>query len=143
MLRNKTIRGAALAFAATAALAVTSGAQAHNMATVTIRHQMRGCHTWSFANGPFQPTLSFTVKSGTLLTVVNNDVMPHKLIQTAGPKLRLTHANMNHMSASTSVKFQQRGLYKFMTRAGEDYPNMPEMHTMGKDYVLHLAVLVK
>jgi plastocyanin len=143
MLRNKTIRGAALAFAATAALAVTSGAQAHNMATVTIRHQMRGCHTWSFANGPFQPTLSFTVKSGTELTVVNNDVMPHKLIQTAGPKLRLTHANMNHMSASTSFTPMKKGLYRFTTKAGEDYPSMGEMHTMGKDYVLHMTLRVK
>jgi plastocyanin len=143
MLRNKAIRGAALAFAATAALALTATAPAGGAKTVTISHTMRGCHMWQLGNGKLQPSFSMTIAAGTAVRFVNNDIMPHKLIQTAGPKLRVAHANMNHMSASTSVKFQQRGLYKFMTRAGEDYPNMPEMHTMGKDYVLHLAVLVK
>jgi plastocyanin len=84
-----------------------------------------------------------TITAGTVVRFVNNDVMPHKLIQTAGSKLRLAHANMNHMSASTTVKFQKSGLYKFTTKAGEDYKGMPEMHTIGKDYVLRLVVRVK
>jgi hypothetical protein len=53
MQRKHKIRGAVLALAALSALAVTSAAPAQSTATVTIRHQMRGCHSWSFNCGPF------------------------------------------------------------------------------------------
>ena len=89
MQRKQRIRGAALALAALVALAVTSAAPAGGRATVTIRHQMRGCHSWSFNSGPFKPSQSVSVKAGTVLRFTNNDVMPHKLVQAAGPKLRL------------------------------------------------------
>src|SRR6266496_1575327 len=104
---------------------------------------MRGCHVWHFANGQPRPSFSVTLEAGAVLKVVNNDVMPHKLIQTAGPKLQLAHANMNHMSASTSVKLVRKGTYRFTTKAGEDYPSMSMMKTTGEDYVLHLTVHVK
>ncbi|HYT51115.1 MAG TPA: hypothetical protein VEL10_02795 [Gaiellaceae bacterium] len=143
MTSKRMIRAGALALATTAALVVTSAAPAHGIATVTITHQMRGCHVWHFANGQPRPSFSVTLEAGAVLKVVNNDVMPHKLIQTAGPKLRLTHANMNHMSASTSVKLVKKGVYRFTTKAGEDYPSMGEMHTIGEDYVLHMTVRVK
>jgi plastocyanin len=98
---------------------------------------------WQVGSGNPHPSLSTSVKAGTVLRFVNNDVMPHKLVQTAGPKLRLVHANMNHMSASTSVRLAQRGVYRFTTKAGEDYPSMSMMKTTGEDYVLHLTVHVK
>ena len=85
---NQTIRGAVLAFVALAALAATATAPAGSTGTITIRHQTRGCHSWSFNSGPFKPALSVNVKAGTVLKITNNDVMSHKLIQTAGPKAR-------------------------------------------------------
>src|SRR6266508_2458581 len=48
-----------------------------------------------------------------------------------------------HPSLSTSVKLMQRGVYRFTTKAGEDYPSMSMMKTTGEDYVLHLTVRVK
>ena len=87
MQRRKKIRGAALGFAALVALAVTAAAPAGNSATITIRHQMRGCHSWSFNSGLFKPSLSVNVRPGTVLKITNNDVMPHKLVQTAGYKV--------------------------------------------------------
>jgi plastocyanin len=78
-----------------------------------------------------------------MVRFVNNDVMPHRLIKQAGPKLTLTHANMNRMSASTSVRFARAGTYRFTTKAGEDYPWMKMMKTIGEDNVLHLTVHVK
>jgi plastocyanin len=144
MTRTTTIRAGALALAALAALAITTAAPAHGVTTtITISHTMRGCHMWQVGSGQKHPSLSVTIKAGTALKFLNNDVMPHKLLQTSGAQLRFAHANMNHMSASTSVKFAKSGIYKFTTRAGEDYRWVPEMHTMGKDYVLHLTVLVK
>jgi plastocyanin len=125
------------------ALIGTSAAPAASMATVTISHQMRGCHVWQLDNGKAKPTLSVTLKAGTVLRFVNNDVMPHKLVQQAGPRLALRHANMNHMSATTTVKLASKGVYHFTTKAGEDYPSMGMMKTVGEDYVLHLTVHVK
>lgn len=97
----------------------------------------------SFCGGPLRPSPSVSVKAGTVLRLVNNDIMPHKLIQTAGPKLHPVGANMNHTSASTSVKLMRKGLYRFTTKAGEDYASMSMMKTVGEDYVLHLRVRVK
>ena len=143
MQHRKRIRGAALGFAALVALAVTSAAPAGSSATITIRHQMRGCHSWSFNSGPFKPSLSVSVKAGTVLRITNNDVMPHKLIQAAGPKVRLAHPNMIKMASSATVKLTQKGVYRFTTKAGEDYSWAGSMKTVGEDNVLRLTVRVK
>jgi plastocyanin len=137
------IRGAVLALAALAALAVTSAAPAGSGATMTIRHQMRGCHSWSFNHGLFKPSLFVSVKAGTVLRFTNNDVMPHKLVQAAGPKMHLVHPNMIKMASSATVKLTKRGVYRFTTKAGEDYAWAGSMKTVGEDNVLHLTVRVK
>ena len=143
MQRKHKIRGAVLALAALSALAVTSAAPAGGGAAVTIRHQMRGCHSWSFNSGPFKASQSVTVKAGTVLRFTNNDVMPHQLVQAAGPKMRLVHAKMIKMASSATVKLTQKGLYRFTTRAGEDYAWAGSMKTVGEDNVLRLTVQVK
>jgi plastocyanin len=143
MQRKHKIRGAMLALAALSALAVTSAAPASGGATFTIRHQMRGCHSWAFNSGPFKASQSITVKAGTVLRFTNNDVMPQKLVQAAGPKMRMVHPNMLKMASSATVKLTQRGLYRFTTRAGEDYAWAGSMKTVGEDNVLHLTVRVK
>jgi plastocyanin len=143
MQRKLKIRGAALALAALAALTVASAAPAGGTATIAIRHQMRGCHSWSFNSGQFKPALSVSVKAGTVLRITNNDVMPHKLVQTAGLKLRLTHPTMSKMASSATMTLTKRGVYRFTTRAGEDYAWAASMKTVGEDNVLHLTVHVK
>ena len=143
MQRKHTIRGAVLALAALSALAVTSAAPAGGGAAITIRHQMRGCHSWSFNSGLFKPSLSVSVKSGTVLKITNNDVMPHKLVQTAGSKLRLGHPNMTKMASSATVTLVQKGVYRFTTKPGEDYAWAASMKTVGEDNVLRLIVRVK
>ena len=99
MQSRRVFRGAAVALAAAAALAVASAAPAGSSTSVTIRHQTHGCHAWSVNSGPFKAALVVTVRQGTVLKVTNNDVMPHKLIQTSGPKLRLIHSNMSKVAA--------------------------------------------
>jgi len=141
MKRNKRIRTSALALAV-AGLFAGSAFAGSPQATLTIRHQMRGCHAWSFNGAAYKPSLKITVARGTALKVIDNDVMPHKLIQLAGPKARLTAPAMNHMSAQAKIIFAKKGTYRFTTKAGEDYPMMGEMKTVGKDYVLRLAVVV-
>jgi len=143
MLKQKRLRRATFGLAAFIALAVVSTAPAGGTTTITISHQTRGCHMWQVGNGYAHPSLSVTIKAGTVLRFVNNDVMPHRLLQTAGPKLAVVHANMNHMSASMSVKLTQKGVYRFTTKPGEDYKSMSMMKTVGKDYVLHMTLHVK
>jgi plastocyanin len=130
-----------------AALAVagifTASAMAHvPQGTLTISHQMRGCHTWSFNNGPSKASLKIKIAPGTTLKVIDNDVMPHRLLQVGGPKAKLISPAMRHMSAQAKVVFAKKGTYRFTTKAGEDYPAMAHMKTVGEDYVLRLTVVV-
>ncbi len=143
MQRKHTARLAALASLAVAALVVVSAAPAGSSATIAIRHQTRGCHTWSFNSGPFKASLSISVRPGTIVRITNNDVMPHKLIQAAGPKARLSHAYMSKMASSATVTLKTKGLYRFTTRAGEDYPWADSMKTVGEDNLLRLTIRVK
>jgi plastocyanin len=129
--------------AVAAALVAASPAAAGSTATITISHEMKGCHMWQLASGKLAPHLSATLKAGTTLRFVNNDIMPHRLIQSAGPKLSLVHANMNRLSAVSTVKLTRKGTYRFTTKAGEDYKLFAGHETIGEDYVLKLTVHVR
>jgi len=63
------------------ALVAVSPAAAGGTATITISHEMKGCHMWQLGNGRLTPNLKVVVNVGTTLRFVNNDIMPHKLIQ--------------------------------------------------------------
>jgi hypothetical protein len=120
-----------------------AGASAHGVKTITIRHQMRGCHTWALTGGPAKASLRITVHRDELIQVIDNDVMPHRLIQVSGPKVPLQTPNMHTMGARAQFVLVGKGIYKFKTRAGEDYPSMGEMHTVGPDNVLRLTIVAR
>ena len=123
------------------ALVVAGSALAtRNNATITIKHQTRGCHSWSLDGKTWRASQSLTLVRGGVLTVVDNDVMPHKLIQISGPKASLVGVAMKHMGASAYVGFPTKGTYVFTTKAGEDY--MSGVKTIGEDNVLKLVVTV-
>ena len=130
---------------ALAALVVagTAAAASPPHASILIRHQMRGCHTWSVNGGTFKASQTVTLRRGTLLSVTNNDVMPHTLVLVSGPTLRIAPARLAHMGAATKLTFTRPGIYRFMTKAGEDYPAMAGMKTIGEDNVLRLTVTVR
>lgn len=143
MSGNTIARRLALGAVALAALVLAPGAGAGSIATITISHQMRGCHSWSLGSGPIRPSLSIRMSPGATLRFRNDDVMPHRLIQTAGPRLHVVHPNMNKMSSTASTKLMKKGVYRFTTKAGEDFPWASSMETTGEDHVLHLTVRVK
>ena len=124
-------------------LLVVSPAAAGSTATITINHEMKGCHMWQLGSGKLRPNLTVTLKAGTTVRFVNDDIMPHLLIQQSGPKLRLVHPNMNRLSAVATTKLTRKGTYRFTTKAGEDYAMFVGHKTIGEDYVLHLTVHVK
>jgi plastocyanin len=117
--------------------------KAPKSAKINIRHQMRGCHTWSVNGGKYAATISTSLARGGAIVFTNNDVMPHKLVKTSGPAIHFFgKPNLNHMAASVKVTFSKAGVYKLTTKAGEDYPSMKGMKTIGEDNVLHLTVKV-
>jgi len=140
-MERKKIAVAASAFAVTA-LVFAAVASAHAPQTIMIRHQMRNCHTWSFANGPYKASLKIRVDQDATIRFVNNDMMPHRLLQVGGPKTIIMKPSMNHTGAAAVLMFPGKGVYKFRTKAGEDYGGM-DLKTIGKDNVLRLTVVVK
>src|SRR5438477_52689 len=95
---------AGLATAAT--VDVYAATKAPLKAAIVIRHQVRGCHSWSLNGGTYRVALTARVARGGTITFTDNDLMPHKLIQKAGPAVRYVgSAAMNHMSASVKVSF--------------------------------------
>lgn len=130
----------AISAATVSALAASAGAAPPSV-QVVIRHQMRGCHTWSVDNNAYAAVQRLTVAPGTMFTFTDNDVMPHRLFLLSGPKVVLHGANMHTMGAHASTQLVAKGRYVFRTRAGEDY--MQGMTTIGEDNVLRLIVTVK
>ena len=138
---NRTIT----AFAAlAAALVLAAPASSHAGGPVLIiRHQMRGCHAWSLGvSGAAKVSQTVWLKQGVHLGIGNNDVMPHRLVQVAGPRVSLPEgASMNSIGAMVEVRFPRAGVYRFTTKAGEDYSN--GVHTVGPDNTLKLRVIVR
>ena len=142
-----TVLGTAVAFAVGASAAPGS-------ATLVIRHQIRGCHAWSFNGGVYKATQTLHLRRGGSLLVVNNDVMPHQLVKASGPawvtKLNKRGGHMgvpmhgagmmSHMGATVKATFPTKGVYRLTTKAGEDYMEMGS--TVGEDYVLRAIVIV-
>jgi plastocyanin len=119
---------------------LAAGASAAPAPTLTIRHQEVGCHSWSLNNGPYKVVQSLTLTRGTVLTVTDNDVMAHTLIETKGPKLAITKAKMSKPGAQARIAFTKPGSYVFGTLRGSDY--VP-VKTIGPDNNLHLNVVVR
>ena len=143
MSQRKRIRRLVAVIAAMAGVLLVSSASAHGTATITIQHKVHGCHAWSYDNGAYKATLNVQLRRGELLTIRNNDVMPHKLVRTSGPALKVLTPAMKHMGATARVRFTKAGVYKFKTKPGEDYSWASHMETKGEDNVLRLTVTVR
>jgi plastocyanin len=145
---------AVLAIASAGAMGASASA-AGNASTIVIRHELHGCHSWSANGDAFKPSQAITLHRGGSLSITNNDVMPHKLIETSGPAVVITRlgagegmgmkgmmppAMLARMGSSSRVTFSKPGIYTFTTKAGEDY--MSGIKTIGADNVLRLTVTV-
>ncbi len=127
--------------AATLTVLAASATAAPPSVQVLIRHQLHGCHAWSVDGDAFRPTQRLRTSPGAILAFTDDDVMPHRLVQLAGPKVTLRTADMSTMGATASVQLFEKGRYVFTTKPGEDYMN--GVDTIGADNVLRLVVLVR
>jgi plastocyanin len=124
-----------------AIVAATAFAAAPQHATVTIHHQMKGCHSWALGSGPSTAHVNAKLAVGGTITFTDNDVMSHQLIKKSGPTVTYSGLHtMKHMGATLKVTFPHAGTYRFTTKAGEDY--MKGVKTIGEDNVLKLVVTV-
>jgi plastocyanin len=138
------VKAIALVAALGMALAVPTASSAAPLRTITITHVMRGCHAWDLGYGQMRPTMSVEVKHGALVKFVNNDVMPHRLVRVAGPRIQIRGANMNRMAASATARFATPGVYRFKTFFGAFFPWAASMGSkIEKMNVLHLTVRVQ
>lgn len=127
-----------------AVLVLAAPASSHeNGPVLIIRHQMRGCHAWSLGvTGAAKVSQTLWLKRGVHLEIGNNDVMPHKLVQSAGSRVDLPDgASMNSLGAMIEIRFPKAGVYRFTTKAGEDYSK--GVRTIGADHTLKLRVIVR
>jgi hypothetical protein len=147
---------ASLAIFAVAAALPALAASSASSASVVIRHQLRGCHTWSLNGSAYKPDLTVRLARGGSLTITNNDPMVHKLIQQRGPRVGMrtvAHDHMkmvglhkmtgrgvmNHMGAALRVTFPASGVYRFTT---EDLGDYFELEDVGEHNHLMLTVRV-
>jgi plastocyanin len=140
----RSVKAIGLVAALAVAVVVPVGASAAPSRTITITHVMRGCHAWDLGHGPMRATMTVTLKRGAAVKFVNNDVMPHRLVRTSGPKIRIKGANMNRMAASATATFPRPGVYRLKTVFGAFFPWAASMSSkIGKMNVLHLTVRVQ
>lgn len=112
-------------------------------ATVFINHATRGCHVLSVSGSAVSSTTAtLKLRVGGVLTVQDNDIMPHTLRLVSGPQTMISSAAMTHMGATSVVRFEKAGTYAFVTKAGEDYKNIKNVKTVGADNHLKLKVHV-
>ena len=142
--------------AAALVVAATALGRPSGSAVLLIRHQTAHCHAWSLNGGPFKAAQAVALSAGSTLTVIDQDVMSHRLVELSGPSVTMRNGTtmpmmkgyvstkpglMGHMGARTTVAFAHPGVYRFRTRAGEDY--IKGIQTTGEDNVLTLTVTVR
>lgn len=116
------------------------GSDGAKAASLVIEHATAGCHNWSLNGAPMAAHQVARLQHGNGITINNNDVMPHTLVQLAGPSAQMANVDMTSAGAQSTVTFPTPGVYKFTTKAGEDYST--GITTTGSDHVLTLTVYV-
>lgn len=110
-----------------------------------IEHVPEGCHVWS-DGGRRAASMRLRLGKGGVLTVLNQDVDAHRLVQVGGPKLRL--GGVMPMGGRSPIAFARPGLYRLRTESveveeGEHMEGMMEVETEGPDNELQLEVVVR
>lgn len=107
---------------------------------LSILHVQRGCHVWR--DGKRQgPMMRLTLPRGGRLSIVDQDVDAHQLVQVAGPRVHMP--GPMRMMGRAQLTFMQPGTYRLATTT-VDLPgaSMTDVPTIGPDNHLRLTVTV-
>lgn len=108
---------------------------------LTIRHVQRGCHVWS--NGTTTGAMMrLHLRPGQKLSITDNDVDPHQMMELAGP-MNLHMGGPMMMNQGETIAFMKKGVYRLGTKTVE-MPGGEEMDvkTVGPDNHLRLVITV-
>lgn len=108
---------------------------------LTIVHVLHGCHVWSHG-GMRAAMMRLHLKPGQKLSIMDNDVDPHQLMELAGP-MHVRMGGPMMMNHGTTLSFPKKGVYRLGTHTVE----MPgggqmDVKTIGPDNKLRLVVTV-
>jgi hypothetical protein len=119
---------------------MASASTAPASSKLTIQHVRRGCHVWS--NGKMtSPMMRLALKPGGTLSVLDQDVDAHQMLQFAGP-MRLHMGGPMMMARGTTITFPRKGVYRLGTKTVEMPGQMMDVKTIGPDNKLRLVVTV-
>ena len=107
---------------------------------LSIRHVLRGCHVWN-ENGRQAAMMRISLQRGGRLSILDQDLDAHKLVEVSGPRLMMPAAMS--MMDTANLRFTHPGVYRLATKTVEvPGAEMPEAPTIGPDNHLKLVVTV-
>ena len=107
---------------------------------LTIQHVQRGCHVWS--NGKTTGAMMrLHLRPGQKLSIMDNDVDPHQMMEFAGP-MHLRMGGPMMMSHGMTLSFMKKGVYRLGTKTVEMPGGGMDVKTIGPDNHLRLVVTV-
>lgn len=118
---------------------IAAASPSSGMTKLTIQHVQKGCHVWS-SGSRRTASMQLSLKRGARLQILDQDIDPHGLVQTAGPKLAFTGHMM--MGERQTITFKQPGVYRLKNKVIEMGP-MAMVKTIGPDNTLRLTVSVR
>jgi hypothetical protein len=123
--------------------AMSSGTMASaSLATqkLTIRHVQKGCHVWSDGETT-GAMMRVHLKRGQKLSILDQDVDPHQMLQFAGP-MHLQMGGPMMMNRGMTLAFTKKGVYRLGTKTVEMKGGGMDVKTVGPDNHLRLVVTV-
>jgi hypothetical protein len=107
---------------------------------LTIQHAQRGCHVWSDGQTT-GAMMRLHLKLGQKLSVLDQDVDAHQMMELAGPMhLRMGGPMMSN--DGMTLRFMKKGVYRLGTKTVEMKGSGMDVKTVGPDNHLRLVVTV-
>lgn len=107
---------------------------------LTIQHRQQGCHVWSDGNTT-GPMMRLHLKPGQKLSILDQDIDAHQMLQFAGP-MHLRMGDPMVMNRGMTIAFTKKGVYRLGTKTVEMSGGGMEVKTVGPDNQLRLVVTV-
>src|SRR6266498_192634 len=107
---------------------------------LSIQHVQKGCHLWS--NGTTMAAMMrLHLKPGQKLSILDQDVDAHQMIEFAGP-MHLHMGGPMMMNRGMTLAFMKKGVYRLGTKTVEMAGGGMEVKTLGPDNHVRLVVTV-
>lgn len=107
---------------------------------LTIQHVQNGCHVWSDGETT-SATMRLHLKPGQKLSILDQDVDPHQMMELAGP-MHLRMGGPMMTSQGMTLAFMKKGVYRLGTKTVEMKGGGMDVKTTGPDNNLRLVVTV-